>query len=53
MYRCPNAGTAASPAIGAAIWFTFRPAGPELGVDATIIIVIGSISLRQPQSCGR
>ena len=30
-------------AVGAAMWFAFRPPSPELGVEATIIIVIGAM----------
>ena len=35
-------GTTAA-AFAAAIWFAFRPPSPQLGVEATIIIVIGAI----------
>ena len=30
-------------AVGAAIWFAFRPPSPQLGVEATIIIVVGAM----------
>ena len=30
-------------AIAAAIWFASRPASPQLGVEATIILVIGAM----------
>ena len=34
---------ATAAAFSAAIWFAFRPPSPELHVEATIIIVIGSM----------
>ena len=34
---------ASAAAVSAAIWFAFRPPSPELGVEATIVIVIGSM----------
>jgi hypothetical protein len=34
---------AKAAAVSAAIWFAFRPPSPELGVEATILIVIGSM----------
>ena len=34
---------ATGAAVTAAIWFAFRPPSPELGVEATIVIVIGSM----------
>jgi hypothetical protein len=34
---------ATGAAIAAAIWFAFRPPSPQLGVEATIIIVIGAM----------
>ena len=36
---------ATAAAVTAAIWFAFRPPSPELGVEATIVIVIGSMIL--------
>ena len=36
---------ATGAAIAAAIWFAFRPPSPQLGVEATIIIVIGAMIL--------
>ena len=30
-------------AVSAAIWFAFRPPSPQLGVEATICIVLGSM----------
>ena len=32
-------------AVSAAIWFAFRPPSPELGVEATICVVLGSMLL--------
>ena len=43
---------ASAAAVSAAIWFAFRPPSPELGVEATIIIVIGAM-IAPPQSSGR
>jgi hypothetical protein len=34
---------ATGAAVSAAVWFAFRPPSPELGVEATIIIVIGAM----------
>jgi hypothetical protein len=34
---------ATGAAMAAAIWFAFRPTSPQLGVEATIIIVIGAM----------
>ena len=34
---------ATAAAVSAAIWFAFRRPSPELGVEATIIIVIGAM----------
>jgi hypothetical protein len=34
---------ASGAAVSAAIWFAFRPPSPQLGVEATIIIVIGAM----------
>jgi RsiW-degrading membrane proteinase PrsW (M82 family) len=34
---------ATGAAVSAAIWFAFRPPSPQLGVEATIIVVIGAM----------
>ncbi len=34
---------AGAAAVSAAIWFAFRPPSPELGVEATICVVLGSM----------
>ena len=34
---------ATAAAVTAAIWFAFRPSSPELGVEVTIVVVIGSM----------
>src|SRR5438132_13881743 len=34
---------ASAAAVSAAIWFAFRPSSPELHVEATILIVLGSM----------
>ena len=34
---------ASAAAVSAAIWFAFRPPSPELGVEATICVVLGSM----------
>jgi len=34
---------ATAAAIGAAVWFAFRPPSPELGIEATIIVVTGAM----------
>ena len=34
---------AGAAAVSAAIWFAFRPSSPELHVEATICVVIGSM----------
>jgi len=34
---------ASAAAVGAAVWFAFRPSGPELRVEATVILVIGAM----------
>ena len=34
---------ATGAAVSAAIWFAFRPPSPQLGMEATIIIVIGAM----------
>ena len=36
---------AKAAAMSAAIWFAFRPPSPELGVEATICVVLGSMLL--------
>jgi hypothetical protein len=34
---------ATAGAMGAALWFAFRPPSPELKIEATIIVVIGAM----------
>jgi len=34
---------ATGAAIAAAIWFAFRPPSPQLGIEATILVVVGAM----------
>src|SRR4051812_48428477 len=38
-----RAAVATAAAFSAAIWFAFRPSSPQLGVEATICVVLGSM----------